>query len=449
MSRPPVDMGEDRVFPTLVRLGAPAMVSMFFETLYGLVDTLFVARLGTLPLAALALAIPFMYFAMSICKGVSVGGLALMSHARGSDQPKEAASIAGAAFPLLLFLVGGLVLLALPAVNRPIFALFDSEARLLFEIDHYVRWLALSFPVMGFAMLCEAIFFSYGDTKTPMLAMIAGNLLNMVLDPLLIFTCGLGVGGASLASLLGWTLSGAILLHGLHRRGLDLPLFRPAREQFRYWGKIIHLGVPVALSLLILPIGGTILNYLLAGLGPAYVGAWNLSTRVERMVVLPLYGLASALIPFIGFNLGRQRFDRIRAGCRTVLCGGYLLVIPTLLLFWFEAHRLIGCFKPDPEVLKLASFCLKIAGLGYLMLPWELVTTSLAQGFKKPRYSLYISGLRLLVLRLPLAVLFAWAWGGPGIYISHPVSMLLSGTASFFIMRYLLHKEENACYQDE
>lgn len=115
-----VDMGSGAVFSTLLRLGTPALISMFFETLNGLVDSLFVARLGTIPLAAMAL-----------------------------------------------------------------------------------------------ALFAEAIFFSYGDTRTPMLAMIAGNLCNIVLDPLLIFGCGLGVEGASLASLPGWLLSGFILRYFL------------------------------------------------------------------------------------------------------------------------------------------------------------------------------------------------------------------------------------------
>jgi putative MATE family efflux protein len=438
MARSPVDMGSDRVLPALFRLGAPAMVSMFFETLYGLVDTFFIARLGTLPLAALALAIPFMYFAMSLCKGTAVGSLALMSHARGADRPAEATEIARAAFPLLLVLVGGLMLLALPGVNRPIFALFDRQPALLHEVDSYLRWLALSFPVMGFAMLCEAIFFSYGDTRTPMLAMIAGNLLNMVLDPLLIFSCGMGIGGASLASLLGWALAGGLMYRALRRRGRDTPALRPQRKDLARWPQIVHLGAPVALSMLIIPIAGTVLNYLMAGFGPACVGAWNLSARIERMVILPLYGLASSLVPFIGFNLGRQRYDRIAEGCKVVRRGGYLLLGPTVLLFWFKSRFLIGLFAPPPEVLEMGAFALKVAGLGYFLLPYELVTTSLSQGLKKPRYSLFISALRLLALRLPLAVLFAAFWGGRGIYISHPVSLLLSGMVSFFILRHLL-----------
>ncbi len=431
-------MGEGRVFTILLRLGAPAMVSMFFATLYALVDTIFVAKLGTIPLAAMSLAVPLFFVAMSLSKGVAVGALATMSHARGRGDHEQAKKIAKAAYPLTFLLISTLLLLAFPTFNQPLFALFDSDPKLLNEAAVYTRWLTLSFPFIGFAMLCEAIFFSYGDTKTPMLAMIAGNLLNMVLDPLLIFSCGLGVEGASLASLLGWALSGAIMWRALTTRGLDYPGLKFSRRHFKIWPQITILGAPVTLSMLIIPVSTATLNYLLAAFCPAYVGAWNLSYRIEQMVVLPLYGLSGALITFTGFNLGLQRFDRIRAGCKTALLGCYILVIPTIIIFWFQADELIGIFKPSPEVLGLATFALKIAGLGYLFAPFELIMTSLSQGIKQPKYSLLINCLRLLVLRVPLALLFSKIWGGHGIYISHPVSLTISGLVSFMIMRHLL-----------
>jgi len=443
MSKNLVNMGEGPVFPTLLRLGAPAMLSMFFEALYGLVDSIFVTRLGTIPLAAMSLTIPFLFLTISLSKGVSVGSLAVMSHARGSGDHAAAKKIAAAAFPLTLLALSLLILLALPAVNQRIFAIFDKTPELLQEVDHYSRWLGLSFPFIGFAMICEAIFFSYGDTKTPMKAMIAGNILNIILDPLLIFTCNMGVGGAALASLAGWALSGAIMFYALKQKGFDTPSLKFSQEQIQKWRQIIHLGTPIALSLLVIPVSGSIFNYLLANFGPVYVGAWNLSARIEWMVVLPIYGLSGALIPFIGFNLGSRRYDRIKEGCRAALYGCYAFIIPAIVLFWFQSDSLISIFKPSPELLKMAAFVLKIAALGYILLPFELIMTSLSQGLKQPRYSLIISALRLLLLKIPLALIFLNLWQGTGIFISHPVSLAISGIVSFIIMQHLLTNSMN------
>ena len=418
------------------------MVSMFFETLYGLVDTIFVAKLGTFPLAAMSLAIPILFIAMSLCKGVAVGTLASMSHARGSGDHEQAEELARAAYPLAFLSISLLLLLALPALNRPLFSLFDKHPELLTEAGNYTRWLVLSFPFIGFTMVCEAIFFSYGDTKTPMQAMIAGNLLNIVLDPILIFSCGLGVGGASLASLIGWILSSTIMWRALKRKKLDRPSLQYSRKSISHWRQIATLGAPVSLSMLIIPVSTATLNYLLASCGPAYVGAWNLSARIERMIVLPLYGLSNALIPFIGFNLGLRRFDRIKEGCKTALFCGYVFILPATIFFWFKSNELISLFKPSSEVLKHAAFALKIAGLGFLFIPFELIMLGLAQGLKRPKFALQINCLRLLIVKVPLALIFLKLWGGDGIYISHPVSFAVSGLASFMIIRYLLRESQ-------
>ncbi|NPA25558.1 MAG: MATE family efflux transporter [Deltaproteobacteria bacterium] len=440
MTRQPVDMGEGRVLTVLFRLGAPAMISMFFETLYALVDTIFVARLGTIPLAAMSLAIPLLFLAMALGKGVAIGSLSAMSHARGAERPERAKLTAAAAWPLVLLLISPLVLLALPVCNRPLFALFDADPVLLRETAAYTRWLALSFPFLAFAMLCEGILFSYGDTKTPMRAMVFGNLVNMALDPLLIFSCGLGVAGASLASLIGWALSGAIMWLALRRHDRDRPGLIPTADRRRAWPEIISLGSPAALSMLIVPLSAAGLNWLLASFGPVYVGAWNLSARIEQILILPLYGLSSALIPFIGFNLGRGQHERIRAGCRTALYGCYLLLVPMVLLFWFVPEHLIGIFRPAAGVLTAGAFALKAVGPGYLFTPFELILTGLSQGLKKPRYSLMINALRLLALRLPLAWIFSRFWGAYGVYIALSVSFAISGLASLGLMRRLLGK---------
>ncbi|MBN2706296.1 MAG: hypothetical protein JXR89_07645, partial [Deltaproteobacteria bacterium] len=115
-----------------------------------------------------------------------------------------------------------------------------------------------------------------------------------------------------------------------------------------------------------------------------------------------------------------------------------LVVFPTVFAFWFGAATIMAVFAPAPEVLQLAVFALKVAGLGYLLTPFELVMTGLAQGLKQPKYALLVNVLRLLLLRIPLALVFLRLWGGRGIYLSHPLSATLSGLAGFLLLRRLL-----------
>ncbi len=440
-----MNMGKGKVLTVLLKLGLPAMVSMFFQNLYSLVDTVFVSWLGTVELAALSLSIPVLYLAMSVSKGIAVGTTVLVSHARGNNDPGRAASVIASALPLALLVIGPFCLISFSSVNQSVFGLFNVDPTVMPEINKFVFWLAWVFPAMGFTMICEGIFLSYGDAKTPMLAMIAGNLINIALDPFLIFVCNMGIAGASLSSFIGWAVAGIIMWAALKRQEKNRPGLVFKKGQTQFWKQIAWAGGPVALAMMIIPFSLVGLNFVLAPFGPAYVGAWNLSSRMEQMIVLPLYGLSCSLIPFAGFNLGAGNIDRIRESIRISFAVCYGVLIPAGLLLWVFAPDIIGLFNPGSEVLKLSSFALRAALIGYFLVPAELIMTGIAQGIKQPGYSLIINLLRLVCLRLPLAFLFSYCWGGQAAYISHTVSMIITGCASLYILGRLIKLADEAC----
>jgi putative MATE family efflux protein len=431
-------MGEGRVLSVLLRLGGPAMVSMFFQNLYALADAVFVSRLGTVELAALSLSVPLFYVALSLCKGLAVGATALMSHARGAGDPARARTVARGALPLAMAVLLPFCLFAFSAVNQPVFALFGVGSDVLAQVDAFVLWLAWTFPVMGFTMLCESVFLSHGDSRTPMKAMVVGNVINIALDPLFIFTFGMGIAGASLATLIGWGVAGAIMFTALRRRGLDSPTLVLKRESAGAWGEMLKLGFPVALSLLIIPVSTAGLNYVLASFGPAYVGAWTLSSRMEQMLILPIYGLTCALIPFVGYNMGMGNGQRVREATRLCIRACYLVLIPASALLAVFSSTVFGLFDPGPEVAALAVYAFRAALAGFVLAPVDLVVLGVAQGAKRPGYSLFLGFFRLLALRLPLAFVFSHFLGGRGVYLSHPASLIASGMLSLYLLHRLL-----------
>ncbi len=393
----------------------------------------------------MTLCLPLLYVSLALCRGLSVGTMALLSHAFGAGDSKKAASIVRSALPLALLALCPFCLLAFPLINQPLFRTFGIDGSVLAEVDRFVFWLAWLFPVMGFALLCEGILLSHGDSKTPMKAMIAGNILNIALDPFLIFTCGMGIAGASLASLIGWSFSCLLMYEALKRQNLDRPQMAFTGIDTGLWRKIAGQGGPVSMGLLVIPFSLLGLNYVLASFGAAYIGAWNISSRLEMMLVLPLYGLSSSLIPFTGFNLGKGSLDRIREAVRVCLKICYAIQIPVGIAMWLIARDVINLFGPEAKVLELATFALRAALTGYLFVPLELVMNGLAQGLKKPGYTLCVNASRVLMLRLPLAVAFGVLWGGEGAYISHPVAMTLTGLASAILLRRLLRLADAAC----
>lgn len=448
MNTKPLNMGEGKVLTVLLGLAAPAMVSMFFQNLYALVDTVFVSWLGTVELAALSLSVPMLYLAMAVAKGVAVGSTSLMSHARGANDNDRADTITRSSLPLALIFLLPFCLLAFPGVNESIFGWFNVDNGVLEEVKKFMFWLGWTFPAMGFAMVCESVFLSHGDAKTPMKAMILGNIVNMALDPLLIFSFKMGIAGASLSSLIGWTVSGWFMWRTLKGQGRQMPRLFCSRAEARTWKEIGILGIPVAIAMLVMPISMIGLNYVLAPFGPAYVGAWTLSARMEMMLILPLYGLSCSLIPFAGFNLGAGNSHRIREAVKVSLMVCYGLLLPLGVLLWFNAPLVIGLFRPGREVLELSSYAFRVSLLGYWLVPVELIVTGLAQGMKRPRYTLIINVARVLLLRLPLAFMLGAVWGGKGAYISHTIAMMITGTVSIFILRHLLFLADSSCTRD-
>lgn len=435
-----VDLGRDPVLRVLLRLSAPAMINMFFQNLYSLVDTVFVSWVDTTALAALALAVPVSYVALSLAKGVGGGTTALMSQARGQGQDDRAAALSRAALPLILLVLAPFLVLVVPGPSKAVFRALGAQGQVEAEAYRYAVWMALSFPLLGYVTVCESVFMSHGDARTPMKAMILGNVVNIVLDPLFIFGLGLGVAGASMTTLVGWLLTAAYLNRQLRRHHMVRPGIALQPGTAERWRKIGALGAIIALSMIISPLSLGVINRILAGFGPAAVGAWGIMSRTELMIVLPLFGLSSSLIPYMGYNLGRRRYDRIREGVALALkLGLTAMIAAAIALFLFAGHILV-LFQLEPHVLALARTAVRCSALGLPFWVLEVVLYGVAQGLEHPKFTLGMSVFRMLGARLPLALAFAGLWGARGVFVSHPVSIVLGSLLAVLLLHRLLSR---------
>ncbi|WP_276624200.1 MATE family efflux transporter [Syntrophomonas wolfei] len=433
-----LDMGSDPVFRVLLALAIPAMISMFFQNLYEFVDTMFIAWLGSAPLAAQSLSMPLFYLVLSLGKGAQIGATTLMSQARGQDKPEEAAKLSESALPLLLLSILPLFLLLIPGLCTGFYHFLGARGPVLTEAYPYTFWLVLSFPIMAYVMIGEAISMSHGNTLMPMKAMLIGNAVNLTLDPILMFYLGWGIAGASIATLMGQLLSAVYIYRRLKQAKLPVPLLYLRKDMPLYWKKISHLGIFVTISQLVSPLGLSLLNAVLASFGPAAIGAWNIMARLEMMGLLPLYGMAGALIPYVAFNYGQENWERIRSGVRIFLLGTGLIILPIMAVLILGAPWLVLPFRSDAQVTELAMHAIRIAALAHIFAPLELALFGTAQGLKRPWYSLFTSIARLLVFRYPLAVFFASFWGVTGVYWSQPLAVALSGILSGILLWRLL-----------
>lgn len=440
----PVDMGSESIPRVVLTLAIPAMMSMFFQNLYAFIDTMFISWLGTVPLAAQALSIPVFYVALSLGKGVQVGTATLISRTRGENNLKKVEDLARAALPMLLLVMLPIFLLLIPGICDAFFGLMGAQGELLDQVYIYTFWLVLGFPVMAYVMVAEAIFMAHGDTFTPMKAMLLGNGANLILAPLLMFALDFGIAGASMAMLLGQILSAVYIRIRLKQSGLFVPTLRWQPEFVVTWKEIGRLGVFVALTFLISPVSLSLINGVLASFGAAPVAAWNIMSRLEMLGLLPLNGMAASMIPFLSFNMGRHKYQRIKDGIKFFFIIAIIFVLPMMTIFILLPQYLMLPFRASPEVMELGKYAIRIAAFGHILAPIDLALYSLAQGLQKPWYPMFTLGIRVIILRYTLALYLASRWGAFGIYWCQPSSMALGAIISCVLLWKLMQRVETA-----
>ncbi|MDD3363751.1 MAG: MATE family efflux transporter [Syntrophomonas sp.] len=438
----PVDMGSGSIPRVVLALAIPAMMSMFFQNLYAFIDTMFISWLGTVPLAAQALSIPIFYVALSLGKGVQVGTAALISRTRGENNLEKVEALAGAALPLLLLAILPIFLLLVPGISDTFFGLMGAKGEMLAQVYSYTFWLVLGFPVMAYVMVAEAIFMSHGDTFTPMKAMLLGNGANLILAPLLMFALDFGIAGASMAMLLGQILSAIYIRARLKQSGLFVPTVKRQSEIIKTWKEIGRLGAFVALTFLISPVSLTLINGVLASFGAAPVAAWNIMSRLEMLGLLPLNGMAASMIPFLSFNLGQYKYQRIKDGIKFFFVVAVIFVLPMMTIFILLPQYLMFPFRASTEVMELGKHAIRIAAFGHILAPIELALYSLAQGLQKPWYPMFTLGMRVIVLRYTLALYLGAHWGAFGIFWCQPSSMALGAIISSVMLWKLMQRVE-------
>lgn len=444
--REQVDMACGPVGKTLVMLAVPQMISLLFQNLYAFVDTIFVSWLGSLPLAAVSLAVPLLYLALALAKGISMGSVILISHGRGAQDEGKVKAVSAAILPLMTVTMCLFLPLMIPALSEVFFTALGAQPAVLPHLYGFTFWLVAGFPIMGMVMSYEALFIAKGDTVTPMKGMILGNILNILLDPVLIFTLGLGAAGAAVATLFGQTAAAAYLYS---RLGEERPAWNCNLSMVREWKWIMGQGGFIALSYMIIPIGLMLLNQVLSRYEPTAVGAWNIMSRMEMLVMLPVMGMSNAMAAFLSFNFGRREFDRIRQGVRVFLKMTLSMVLPVALVFILFPRGLVTLFQVNSELLTIGGYAVRASGAAMVFMTVVFALIGTAQGLKRPYYMVIISAVHVIGIRVPAAYWLGNRWGTDGVFWSHTAAAagaaMLSGFYLYWLLsQYLKEKEQEA-----
>jgi putative MATE family efflux protein len=397
--------------PLLIRqLAIPTSVGFFFNTMFNVVDTWYAGMISTLAQAGLAISFPVFFIILSVGMGVGTGTTALISNALGRRDERQARMYArqaitfGFLLSLLLSVVGYLVVPYL-------FRFMNASGEYLQLALDYMNVILISTVTFLLNGILNGILSSRGDARSYRNVLVAGSIINIGLDPLLLFGWGpfpaMGIQGIALATVI---VQAAGLLYMVYRVGRTELFIRIRPRYFiprkEYFKEIARQGFPASLNMMTVAIGIFIITWFISGYGNDGVAAYGIATRIEQIALLPTIGLNIAVLAIVGQNFGAGHYERIHETYRKSLKYGAIIMSAGMVWVFLLSDLLMKFFTDDPPVIGIGATYLKIAVLMFNSYVLLNVSVAVLQGMKKPMFAVWIGLFRQVLLPVLLFGIF-------------------------------------------
>lgn len=432
-------MQERPVFPLMLSMSLPMVLSMLVNSLYNIVDSFFVAQISENAMTALSLVFPIQNFINAVSIGFGVGINAAISFYLGAKDNKNA-DLAATQGLVLNVLHGALMTVGCIGAIPVFLRMFTGNAEII-ELGCSYSYIAFSFSIIITAELSfEKIFQAIGKMTISMASVLTGCIANIILDPLLIFGYGpfpkMGMQGAALATGIGQVLALAVYLVVYFSRPLPIRIsFRHFTAQKQMIRKLYAVGIPATLNLALPSLLISSLNALLAAYSQTYVVILGIYYKLQTFLYLPANGIIQGMRPLIGYNYGANEQTRVRKIYSTGLkMTASIMLLGTVLCLLFPG-QLIGMFTSNSRTIHAGAVALRIISAGFVVSAVSVTSAGALEGLGKGTPSLLISLFRYVIIIIPCAFLFSRFAGAPGVWNAFWVSELLTAIAAYFIYR--------------
>ena len=422
-------MKEKPVFPLIMSMATPMVISMLVNSLYNIVDSFFVAKIGEDAITALSLVYPVQNLVNALAIGFGVGLNAVIAFHLGAGE-KEAADTA-ATHGFLFSILHGIIAAAVSIpIMRPFLKMFTQSENV---ISLGVRYSTIVFSfsiVIMISLAYEKIFQAVGRMNASMAGLMTGCIVNIILDPLLIFGVGpfpeLGVMGAAIATVFGQFCSMifALLIIFLKSHMIKIT-FKNFKFSMQTIKNIYAVGFP---SIIMQSIGSIMivgLNGILAS-SEASVTVLGVYYKLQSFVFMPCFGLNQGVMPIIGYNYGARNRKRVYSALKRGIIIGVIIMTLGTIAMWAIPEQLISMFGGTDELMKIGVPAFRIISLCFIPAAAGIIFTTLFQAVGKGIRSLIMSFARQLVLILPIAFIFSKIWGLGTVWYAFPIAEIFS-----------------------
>ncbi|MGN0244316.1 MAG: MATE family efflux transporter [Lachnospiraceae bacterium] len=422
-------MTQKKIPILIVSQAIPTIVSMLVSSMYNMVDTYFIAKLGTTASGAVGVVFSLMALIQSVGFMIGMGSGSLISRLLGERNSEEADTTASSGFFSALFLGILFAVLGLCFIEKIVYLLGATRTIAPLAII-YMRYILLGAPVMMAAFVLNNLLRAEGKAKLSMFGMAAGALLNVVLDPVFIFVFDWGMAGAAIATVLSQCVGMLLLLSFFLRKKSVLKVsFRNISRQVKVYGRIVKTGLPSLFRQGLASIATILLNHNAAVFGDEAVAAMSIVAKVFMVIFSILIGFGQGYQPVLGYNYGAGNVDRVKkAFVFTTLVGTVGMTISALLGFAL-APTIMKWFIEDSVVIAIGITTFRAQCISMPFIATGVVANMTFQVIGKSGIGTFLSSLRQGIFFIPLIWILPRLFGLTGVQISQA----LADIATFFV----------------
>lgn len=439
-------LGEMPIRPLLYTMAIPLMLSLLVQSLYNIVDSIFVARLSETALTAASLVYSIQFLMIAVGVGTAVGLNALLSRKIGERKTGDACQAATTG--LILMLVTSLIFSAVGIFFSDAIASNMTTDRELQELCR--QYLSINL------VYCWGIFLqtygqrllqAVGDTLLSMFSLIIGAVLNIILDPIMIFGLfgcpAMGIRGAAIATVIG-QMAGAVaaLLLNRFRNPLIHVRFRNYHFSWQDVADIYRVGLPTIVMQAIGSVMTFAVNHILLDVSATAVAFFGIYYKLQNFLMMPINGLGQAAIPVVGYNYGSKKFQRVQQTWNVLLPTGVIIALCGTVLFWIFPRQFLQLFSASPEMLTLGVPALRTISISFVLAATTILCGYFASGLGNGLINMVSAAIRQLILLVPLLWIFIKLWGISygwyAFWIAESIAYVYSYLSSYQLLKNFL-----------
>lgn len=450
-------LGEEKITKLLLTFSIPAIVGMMVNTLYNIIDRMYIGHIsgsGQLAITGVGITMPIMTIILAFGMLVGIGTAARVSIKLGQHDKKSAEKHLGNAFTLIIIISLIITIFGLIFLD-PILSIFGASINTEIYARQYMQIIFIGTIVNMLSFGLNHSIRSDGSPKIAMLSMLIGAITNIVLDPIFIFVLGMGVRGAAIATVISQVLTTIWILQYFTKGKSIIKL----RKENLFLERVTVLSIfSIGMSPCSMQIAASIVQVLANNSlkeygGDLAIGAMTIISSISMIFLMPIFGLNQGSQPIIGYNYGAKKYHRVKETVKYGSIIATMIVVLGWIVVQFAPDILIKIFNKDPELVKIATNGIRIYLFMLPVIGFQVISSNYFQSIGKAKISMFLSLLRQVILLIPCLLILPNIFELNGIWLSGPISdgisSLITGILFYNSVKKLKEVKEDELEQVE